>query len=372
MICKKCNKYEIAYRSECKACGFKKRRKEDINNVLACGYWNIIELEIVIYHMLYKTYDCINKISEHLENKTLMDLVVLLTTDLKILGITPSKIKLNCEVCDKEYLTNLSKYVTQLGTHNYCSMDCRNNGFSIFGSHVGENNSRYNSEYIECTNCGKDYLAPKYVQEQTNSYGENNHYCSQGCYWEYRSKHYVKEMHGNYGRVMSDEEKRKISIRTTELICSGKIPQTKTKPHLKINKLLDDEYIKYTNEYNCKYHSLDIYLDDYNLGIEVMGDYWHGSPIKYKKEELSKIQLKAKKQDKSKHTYVKKYHGFEILYLWEYDIKNNIDLCKKLIELYIKTNGILQDYNSFNYYVNGSELLLKSEIVYPYFIKSNA
>lgn len=371
MICNKCNKYEVTYRNECKVCGFKKRRKDDINIVLSNGFWNIDELEIVIYHMLYQTYDNINKISEHLEHKTLMDLVVLLTKDLKILGLTPSKIKVECEVCKKECLINLSKYINHLETHTYCSMECRNKGFLIFGSHAGENNSRYNSKYIKCTNCGNDYLAPKYKQEQTNSFGENNHYCSQQCYWDYRAKHYIKEKNFNYKKTFSDEQLKKMSINTVKRLCNGDMPQTKTKPHLKTNDLLDILKIKYTNEYNCKYHALDIYLDDYNLCIEVMGDYWHASPMKYKKEDLSDMHKKDIKQDKSKHTYVKKYHGFEILYLWEYDINNNIDVCEKLIELYVKTNGILQDYNSFNYYVNDSELLLKSEIVYPYFIKLN-
>jgi len=241
----------------------------------------------------------------------------------------------------------------------------------FFGSHKGENNSRYNSKLIKCTNCNKEFYAPKYIQNQTNSYGENNHFCCQSCYWEYRSKHYIKEMNGNYGKEFSEERKKKMSIITTNRICNGDFPQTQTKPHIKINDLLEQKNINYINEYNCRYHSLDIYLDSYNLGIEIMGDYWHGSPIKYEIDKLQKVQLKSIKQDKSKHIYIKKYHNFEILYLWEYDINNNIGLCDKLIKLYIKNNGILQDYNSFNYYVNDNELLLKSNIVYPYFIKQN-
>lgn len=350
-------------------CDFKKRRKKDIDNVLNKEFWNIKELETIIYSILYNKYESVNEILSFLNNKTLEDLVNLLTTDLTIRGITTSKVKIKCDVCKNQYLVNLSVYIKE--GHNYCSFDCRNKGFNIFGSHKGKNNSRYNSKMIKCTNCGKGYLAPKYKQDQVNSYGENNHYCSQECYWEYRSKHYVKELHGNYGIKLSKERCKEMSIRTTKRICEGGFPQTQTKPHLKTDRILDKLKIKYINEYNCKYHSLDIFLDDYNLGIEVMGDYWHGSPIKYNKDILSKIQLKSIKQDKSKHTYVKKYHGFEILYLWEYDINNNIELCEKLINLYIKNKGVLQDFNSFNYYVNDNKLLLKSEIVYPYFIKQN-
>lgn len=368
-LCSKCGKYKPTSRNECKVCGFKKRRKNDVQKVLDKGIWSEDELEKIIYNILYNNYDCVNEIVQSLNHKTLDDLIILLTQDLTIRGTAKSKVKIGCEVCGKEYLVDLSVYIKE--GHNYCSFDCRNKGFSLFGSHKGENNSRYNSKLIKCTNCGKKYLAPKYKQIQTNSYGENNHYCSQKCYWEYRSKHYVKELHGNYGKKYNAEKCREMSIRTTKMICNGIIPQTKTKPHLKINVLLDNIGIEYINEYNCKYHSLDIFITKHDLGIEIMGDYWHGSPIKYDKKILSKIQLKSIKQDKSKHTYVKKYHEFEILYLWEYDIKNNEKLCEKLINLYIKNKGILQNYNSFNYYVNDNKLLLKSKIVYPYFIKQN-
>ena len=33
--------------------------------------------------------------------------------------------------------------------------------------------------------------------------------------------------------------------------------------------------IKFENEYNCKYYSIDNYLLEYNLMIECMGTYWH-------------------------------------------------------------------------------------------------
>lgn len=370
MICKKCNKFEITCRNECKVCGFKKRRKDDIDNVLKNGFWTIEELETIIYSILYSKYDCINDIVPMLNDKNLDDIVFLLTKDMKILGLATSKVGVNCCVCGKFHLINLSQYneMKRLGTKKYCSIECRNNGFNIFGSHVGENNHGYNSKMIHCTNCGKEFLAPKYIQEQTNSFGENNHYCSQQCYWEYRKGHYVGDKSGMTNRQYTKEERLLQSERTTKRICDGGFRQTKTKPHNNICTILNFNNINYNEEFNLKYQALDIYLEDYNLGIEIMGDYWHSNPNKYEFKNLNKTQLKDKKQDKRKNTYTKKYYGFEILYLWESEIKNNIELCELLIKEYINKNGILQDYNSFNYYVNGNELLLKSEIVKPYFI----
>jgi hypothetical protein len=105
--------------------------------------------------------------------------------------------------------------------------------------------------------------------------------------------------------------------------------------------------------------------------IEIMGDYWHGIPLKYQYDELNKQQLKSVKQDKSKHTYTKKYHNIEILYLWERDINNNIELCWYLIQAYISNNGILKDYNSYNYSLIDGDLILKEQIIQPYFITQN-
>ena len=92
---------------------------------------------------------------------------------------------------------------------------------------------------IMCTNCGKSFLAPKYKQEQMNSFGENNHYCSQKCYWEYRKGHYVGDKSGMTNREYTKEERLAQSKRTTKMICDGKMPQTMSKPHILVTKILN-------------------------------------------------------------------------------------------------------------------------------------
>lgn len=124
-----------------------------------------------------------------------------------------------------------------------------------------------------------------------------------------------------------------------------------SKPQQIINDLLDDMNIKYISEYSCKYYLIDHYLLDQKLMIEVQGDFWHCSPLLSSKSNTSGIKGNIIK-DKRKHTYIKNKYGIEILYLWETDINQNIDLCAKLIELYIKNNGILENYHSFNYKLN--------------------
>ena len=68
---------------------------------------------------------------------------------------------------------------------------------------------------------------------------------------------------------------------------------------------------------------------------------------------------------------IKKYYDCEILYLWETDIKTDINLCLKLIDLYINNNGKLKDYNSFNYHLQNDKLVLNNNIINPFFITQN-
>ena len=63
-----------------------------------------------------------------------------------------------------------------------------------------------------------------------------------------------------------------------------------------------------------------------------------------------------------------KKHKLEILYLWEDDILHNIEKCKQLINEYIAKNGILENYNSYNYQFISGDLILKENIINPYFI----
>lgn len=140
-----------------------------------------------------------------------------------------------------------------------------------------------------------------------------------------------------------------------------------SKPQKMINDILDEMNIKYIGEYNCKYYLVDHYLSDYHLMIEVQGDFWHCSPLLSNKSNTSGIKGNLIK-DKRKHTYVKNKYGIEILYLWEKDINENFELCKKLIELYINKKGKLENYHSFNYELHDDNKLelIKEKYVIGY------
>lgn len=131
-----------------------------------------------------------------------------------------------------------------------------------------------------------------------------------------------------------------------------------SKPQQIIDELLDKLKIKNDKEYNIKYYLVDNYLPEHNLMIEVQGDYWHVSPLTFKKE-LSEKDKRHISRDKSKHTYIKNKYGIEVLYLWESDIKKNITLCEELIKKYVSSNGVLDNYHSFNYSISEKTKNLK-------------
>lgn len=140
---------------------------------------------------------------------------------------------------------------------------------------------------------------------------------------------------------------------------------TNTKPQRIINEMLDEMEIKYVNEKAYKYFSVDNYLIEHNLIIEVMGDFWHCNPLKYI-DNFHIIQKKRIPKDKAKHTYMRNNHNIEILYLWEDDIYNHPYLCRRLIREYIKSGGKLPNYHSFNYHTKNNKLLLNGNIILPY------
>ena len=251
-----------------------------------------------------------------------------------------------CEICGDIF--NVSKKSTQ----RFCSIKCQSKWQS---TQIGDLNPRTNKIECLCDNCNSTIrIIPANYKRWTY------HFCNDDCRKEW------------YSNVFSQSEEwvDASRIRGSELLKNREVTSN-TKPQILINQLLDKMKISYINEETFKYYSVDNYLIDYNLIIEVMGDYWHSSPLKYDLDNLNEVQKNRIPKDKAKHTYIKNSYNIEILYLWESDIYNNIDMCKNLIYEYINNNGILKNYHSFNYNINNKEIDLNKKIIYPLFEQNN-
>lgn len=66
-------------------------------------------------------------------------------------------------------------------------------------------------------------------------------------------------------------------------------------------------------------YSYDFCLEDYNILIEVDGDYWHGGPG----VDKHWVGVDMTKQTDNIKDQVAKQHNYKIIRLWESEINNN-------------------------------------------------
>nr|DAN13976.1 MAG TPA: DNA mismatch endonuclease [Caudoviricetes sp.] len=247
-----------------------------------------------------------------------------------------------CQICGKEF------ECSKISTQRFCSNKCNSEWQKTI---VGENNPAFKSVKIPCTYCGKDHYVKPYklnIQEYF--------FCNEKCRQDWYANVYSQ----------TDEWREKKREEAIKILESGAISKTQSKPQQIVDSILEKNNISFEREKSVKYYCIDNYLVESKLMIEVMGDYWHSNPLKFS-NKINQIQYDRIPKDKAKHTYVKNKYNVEILYLWESDIYGNQNLCEKLILEYIKRNGKLYNYHSFNYCLNeNGDVCIKDNLIIPY------
>lgn len=269
------------------------------------------------------------------------------------------KIKVYCSVCGKELITIPSTYRKQK------TFKCEDH---IFHRGKGDKSVLYNRLETSCSFCGKKMMVPPSHFKRTNKDGEFHVFCQRKCYNEFRKIYYVGEKHPMTNHIYTKEQMDNI-IKGIAKGHKGR-GHTNTKIQIKANNLLEKMEIDYNREYVIQYYSCDLYLPKHNLIIEVMGDYWHGNPLKYnsQKYDMNDIQAKTILKDKQKKSYISSHTGISILYLWESDINKDIKKCEMLVSKFIQTGGKLFNYHSFNWDVCENRLChkTKGDLIVPY------
>jgi G:T-mismatch repair DNA endonuclease (very short patch repair protein) len=83
---------------------------------------------------------------------------------------------------------------------------------------------------------------------------------------------------------------------------------------------LKDLSLEYVKQYEVGRMTLDFYLPDFNLAIEVNGDFWHCNPDIYgKTKPIHKYHERILAKDKRKLKQLDDL-GYEVLIIWENDI----------------------------------------------------
>lgn len=246
-----------------------------------------------------------------------------------------------CEMCGSDF------QVAKRSSQRFCSNECQHEWQK---TRIGELNPRYERIKCSCDWCNADLYITNYTAST-----RKHHFCNTECRQAWYTNVYAISSENR-------EKSRKSAIKQFENQPSLTMDST---PQKIVNKILQSLGIKYTREEPIGYYLIDNYLEDYNLMIEVMGDFWHANPLKYCLIKYHR-QVDAIRRDKAKHTYVKERCGVEILYLWEDDILNRQDLCESLIQQYVLQAGALDNYQSLNYSFSNGLLQTNDNIIRTY------
>lgn len=213
----------------------------------------------------------------------------------------------NCVICNKIFkvIESTSK------THITCSRSCQGKWQSL--NRTGENSSNYKNakETKNCLFCDKIY---------SNFKRKNSKFCSKDCkvsYWKENT-------------LTSDSFKQN---RYKGIVKSRKIKKETNPERLVRFWLENNNYVFETEKPLVDKYIVDFYLSDFNLVIEVFGDYWHVNPEVYGENliSLNNYQIKQVKKDAEKIESIKK-QGFNLIILWEKEINEDLqkNITKKL------------------------------------------
>lgn len=137
-------------------------------------------------------------------------------------------------------------------------------------------------------------------------------------------------IHGHTGIKHTDSSKKLMSTATLNRIKNGCFKHTKTKPHLAMFKILNNLKINFEEEKIIDVWSFDFYLKDFNLLIEVDGDYFHVNPKIYPDGPKTKTQKINFYRDKKKNEFCID-NNLKLIRFWESDILNDEELVVKEI-----------------------------------------
>jgi len=208
-----------------------------------------------------------------------------------------------CKNCNKEILS--LDCVMKNKKNIFCSRECRNEYDSKIFKGNGNPNYKNGDIEIKCLYCGKSFERP-YAQK------DRAKYCSKEC----KNKH--------WSEVLSKTPENQERLRQQGINAMKKSKNKFTKPEKVVYEYLQDNNIICIPQYPMyNRFVVDFYIPSLDIVIEVLGDYWHGNPLKYPKEKLTERQLKHQQKDKIKMEYLTN-NNHKVYMIWENDIYKDI------------------------------------------------
>jgi len=183
----------------------------------------------------------------------------------------------------------------------------------------------YESGELEIWNKGltKDDPRVKDNIEKMLANPERSNNISKGLTGIKRSDEYKEKMSISQKESWDNEEKRN-KQRNNRLKYIKNNPNKESKLEIRFKKILDELNINYIFQYDICGHMFDFYLKDFDVVVEVDGDFWHCNPNTKHKEPIYESQKLTIKNDKKKNNICLK-SGIKLIRIWEDDINNNLD-----------------------------------------------
>lgn len=226
--------------------------------------------------------------------------------------LTKEKNRYSCAYCGK------SIYMLESQVKNkkniFCSKQCRFNYDKIHFAGEGNPNYRNGNIKIKCLNCNEIFVRPASQEGRAK-------YCSKAC----------KDQHWSNVLSKTPENQERLKKQGANSLIKGK--NKFTKPEMIILAFLESNSIYFIPQHPMyDRFVVDFYLPDYNIVIEVLGDYWHGNPIKIKYNKLTEKQIKNKEKDIFKENFLRE-KGHTVHMIWENDIYKNFRYVESILKL---------------------------------------
>lgn len=172
----------------------------------------------------------------------------------------------------------------------------------------------------------------------------------------------LSHRNGNY--QLTDDGRKRLSENGKK--CCQKSGKMWTKPEREFRNILNEIGIgvKFSDDikdmFNLKdddnpiiyfQYPIQRYICDFaepisKIVFRVMGDFWHGNPLLYNKNNLSKIQKYNISRDKNKKIYLNK-NGWDVIDIWESDIYWRKDIVKQAIGAVGSISGLHPEGHQF-------------------------
>lgn len=152
---------------------------------------------------------------------------------------------------------------------------------------------------------------------------ERNKKISKGLTGIKRSDEYKEKMSISQKKSWDNEEKRN-KQRDNRINYIKNNPNKESNLESRFKGILDGLGFNYIFQYEICGYMFDFYLKDFDIVIEVDGDFWHCNPNTKHKEPIYESQKLTMKNDKKKNDICNKC-GIKLIRFWEDDINNNLN-----------------------------------------------